>query len=93
MNCVGALSDPYAEPARKNNGTSPKPGRISGFGIGKTERLPEGCRPIEKKFQAVNLYPTPRTEWKCRGARGSGSKYLRKPTMKLSTVRVVGNTL
>lgn len=58
------------------------------------DALPVTGLPLaRKKNQGVNLYPTPRTEWKYLGMRGSGSKYLRNATMKLSTVRVVGNTL
>ncbi len=40
----------------------------------------------------VNLYPTPRIEWKKCGFLGSSSKYLRKARIKLSIVRVLGNT-
>lgn len=47
-------------------------------------------RPVRR--YPVNVYPTPRIDRKCLGLCGSASKYLRKETMKLSIVRVVGNT-
>lgn len=64
-------------------------GQAPGCTLGLWLRL-EGFQPGS---QGVNRYPTPRIDRKYRGLRGSGSKCLRKATMKLSTVRVVGNTL
>ncbi len=40
----------------------------------------------------MNRYPTPHTVRKCLGLAGSRSKRLRRRKMKLSTVRVEGNT-
>lgn len=88
---TGVLMDPCAANLQ-GNGTSQAQEEVV-LVVRKTAPISKGCRNTEKIDQGVNLYPTPRMEWKCLGLRGSGSKYFLNATRKLSTVRVVGNTL
>lgn len=91
QNRTGALSDPCAVTCKEI--MEPVQGPEEDLGQMEDGAPTKGLPPWMKKGQGVNLYPTPRMEWKCFGDRGSSSKYFRKATMKLSTVRVVGNTL
>jgi len=54
------------------------------------DRLSLLNRFVHAPIYAVNLYPMPRTVRKCLGRAGSGSSFLRRCRMWLSTVRVHG---
>lgn len=91
-NRTGALrKGPLRGKPARNDWNQPKARKKTLVGR-KTPGTAPGCH-RRRNYHGVNLYPTPLIEWKCLGIRGSASKYFLKATMKLSTVRVVGNTL